>query len=219
MLTANVLAWGFPLTLFLVLFTLERMARMRRLYRQRVYADLAALSWVQFEQVIADAFRRHGYRVRETGGRNQADGGVDVVLHRGGETTIVQAKHWRRDRVGVTLVRELYGVQQAMHADHGMFVVLGRYTADAQAFAAQTGVTLIDGEQLLAIIRAGLDGAALVLPEPSPQQAPSCPACSSAMARRTAQRGALAGRDFWGCSRYPACRGTVNILDDAIAVG
>ena len=174
---------------------------------------------MQFEQVIADAFRRHGYRVRETGGRNQPDGGVDVVLQRDGETTIVQAKHWRSNRVGVALVRELYGVQHSMHAHHAMFVCLGSYTPDAEAFAAQTGVTLVNGEQLLSIIRAGLDSAELVLPEPPSLQAPSCPACSSAMVRRTAQRGALAGHDFWGCSRYPACRGTVNILDDAAAVG
>ena len=219
MLTANLLAWGFPLTVFLVLAVLERMVRLRRLRRQRVYADLAALSWVQFEEVIADAFRRHGYRIRETGGRNQADGGVDVVLQRDGETTIVQAKHWRRNKVEVTLVRELFGVQHAMHADRAMFVALGRYTADAQAFAAENGMTLVDGEQLLKIIRAGLDGAPLVLPDPPAVQAPSCPACSSAMARRTAQRGALAGHDFWGCSRYPACRGTVNILDDAVVAG
>ena len=219
MLTANVLAWGVPLTVLLALAVLERTARLRRLRRQRVYADLAALSWVQFEQVIADAFRRHGYRVRETGGRHQPDGGVDVVLQRDGETTIVQAKHWRRDRVGVTLVRELYGVQQALHAHHALFVVLGRYTADAQAFAAQTGVTLVDGEQLLSIIRTGLDNEALVLSKPPPLQAPNCPVCTSVMVRRTAQRGALAGHDFWGCSRYPACRGTVDILDDVVAVG
>ena len=88
-----------------------------------------------------------------------------------------------------------------------------------QDFAAQTGVTLVDGEQLLSIIRTGLDNAALVLPKPPPLQAPNCPVCTSVMVRRTAQRGALAGHDFWGCSRYPGCRGTVNILDDAAAVG
>jgi ssDNA-binding Zn-finger/Zn-ribbon topoisomerase 1 len=37
--------------------------------------------------------------------------------------------------------------------------------------------------------------------------------------RRTAARDALAGRDFWGCTRYPACRGTVNILDAAVVAG
>jgi restriction system protein len=106
----------------------------------------------------------------------------------------VQAKHWRSDRVGVALVRELYGIQHAMNAQHAMFVVLGRYTADAQAFAAQTGVTLVDGEQLLSIIRAGLNDSPLVLPEPPPSQAPSCPACTSAMVRRTAHRAARGAR-------------------------
>lgn len=39
---------------------------------------------------------------------------------------------------------------------------------------------------------------------------PSCPKCGSAMRRRTARRGGRAGRQFWGCSRYPDCRGTRN---------
>lgn len=39
---------------------------------------------------------------------------------------------------------------------------------------------------------------------------PSCPQCGSRMIRRTARRGARAGRQFWGCARYPHCRGTRN---------
>ncbi len=38
--------------------------------------------------------------------------------------------------------------------------------------------------------------------------APVCPLCRSGMLRRTARTGANAGRDFWGCSAYPKCRGT-----------
>ena len=72
---------------------------------------------------------------------------------------------------------------------------------------------------MLSIIRAEADGDDLVLPTPPPLQAPSCPECRAVMVRRTAQRGALAGRDFWGCTRYPACRGTVNILADATTAG
>ena len=46
-------------------------------------------------------------------------------------------------------------------------------------------------------------------PTPRPQATggtPSCPICSSAMRRRNGRRG-----PFWGCSRYPTCRGTRNI--------
>lgn len=36
----------------------------------------------------------------------------------------------------------------------------------------------------------------------------NCPQCGSAMVQRTARRGINAGGKFWGCSRYPSCRGT-----------
>lgn len=58
---------------------------------------------------------------------------------------------------------------------------------------------------------------ARVAPAPPPtmskttsSKAPSCPRCGSLMLRRTARRGARAGRQFWGCSRYPSCTGTRN---------
>lgn len=39
---------------------------------------------------------------------------------------------------------------------------------------------------------------------------PSCPRCGSRMIRRTARRGTRAGQKFWGCSRYPSCKGVRN---------
>ena len=38
--------------------------------------------------------------------------------------------------------------------------------------------------------------------------APTCPECGSPMKQRTARKGPNAGSQFWGCSRYPQCRGT-----------
>jgi len=38
-----------------------------------------------------------------------------------------------------------------------------------------------------------------------------CPRCRSMMVKRMARRGRYAGRYFWGCSRYPHCKGTRNI--------
>lgn len=37
---------------------------------------------------------------------------------------------------------------------------------------------------------------------------PHCPSCNALMVKRTARRSANAGSDFWGCSKYPNCRGT-----------
>lgn len=38
-----------------------------------------------------------------------------------------------------------------------------------------------------------------------------CPTCGSAMVKRMARTGPRRGRKFYGCSRYPACRGTRSI--------
>lgn len=38
-----------------------------------------------------------------------------------------------------------------------------------------------------------------------------CPQCGSLMVLRESKSGQNAGRQFWGCSKFPQCRGTVNI--------
>ena len=51
--------------------------------------------------------------------------------------------------------------------------------------------------------------------EPSPESATPetilCPRCGAPMVKRVAAKGANAGREFYGCSRFPKCRGIVNI--------
>jgi len=45
--------------------------------------------------------------------------------------------------------------------------------------------------------------------EPPNAEEPVCPKCGSAMLRRMGKSGANAGKEFWGCSRYPGCRGII----------
>ena len=40
---------------------------------------------------------------------------------------------------------------------------------------------------------------------------PPCPQCGKPMSLRTAQKGKNAGKQFWGCSGYPECKGIVGI--------
>ena len=44
-----------------------------------------------------------------------------------------------------------------------------------------------------------------------PDPIPICPKCGKAMVLRTAQKGKSAGKQFWGCSGYPDCKGLVDI--------
>jgi len=42
-----------------------------------------------------------------------------------------------------------------------------------------------------------------------------CPLCGSMLVLRTAKNGERKGRKFWGCSKYPKCRYTENVIEDA----
>ena len=64
------------------------------------------------------------------------DGGIDLVLSKGSEKFLVQCKQWKAFKVGVTVVRELYGVMAAKGAAGGFVVSSGRFTDDATAFAS-----------------------------------------------------------------------------------
>lgn len=41
--------------------------------------------------------------------------------------------------------------------------------------------------------------------------APNCPKCGKPMFRRVQRKGQMQGREFWGCSDYPNCNGTLPI--------
>ena len=46
---------------------------------------------------------------------------------------------------------------------------------------------------------------------PPATQPPNCPQCGALMALRTAKSGKNAGSQFWGCTKYPECKGTAKI--------
>lgn len=198
-----------------VVSVLRRRARVR-LIENVVKGDgstaLTEMTWQEFEQLVGEAFRLRGYSVIENGGGG-ADGGIDLILKKGGEKFVVQCKQWRALKVGVTVVRELYGVMAAGGATGGFVVTCGRFTDEARAFSSGRNVTLIDGRELEKLIREASGRAKSIHNIPVTQTNasipdPQCPTCGSAMVERVAKRGASAGKRFWGCVAYPACKGT-----------
>lgn len=161
------------------------------------------ISWQDFELLVAEAFRRSGYGAELT--RRGADGGVDIILTKGGAATFVQCKQ-NTSRLGPSCVRELAGVMASEGVVDGIVVACGGVGDEGQAFAKRSGIRIIDGTALLGLLlERGLWARP---PKATPLKAnhvthiPSCPQCHADMVRRVSTHG-----PFWGCSRYPSCRG------------
>jgi restriction system protein len=169
--------------------------------------SLRELPSKRFEDLLGEAYRRQGYAVEETLGGG-ADGGVDLVLRRNDSVTLVQCKRWKDRPVTVQTVRELYGVLHDRRAVAAKLVATTNFTSDAIAFANGKPMELVDADQLVRLIRSVQTPAKIVVaPEGPDHLAPSCPRCGSEMKVCEANRGVYAGQRFWGCSRFPACRG------------
>jgi restriction system protein len=193
----------------------KKLVDRRRLESQTGLDSIRALSWSAFEELVTEYYRRAGYAVERTGSA-APDGGIDIVLRRDGLLTLVQCKHWKDRTVGVKVIRELCGVVTSRKAAAGVVVGSGSFTAEATAFARANQITLVGGDQLSQMVRSVQRNqpARSAIAPPAREgpalagKAPACPRCGAPMVRRTARRGANAGSEFWGCTRYPACHGT-----------
>ena len=108
---------------------------------------LLSMSWQEFELLVAEVLRRQGFSVLEKGGAGP-DGGVDVVARKNGELYLVQCKQWRSIKIGVPVVRELYGAMAAEGAVGGLVITSGRFTSAAKEFASGRNLKLVDGDLL-----------------------------------------------------------------------
>lgn len=180
--------------------------RERSLYRRVLrnpQAMAEGMDWHDFEILIAEVFRRRGYKAELT--QAGPDGGVDVVLRKGGARYLVQCKQWAAARVGVGVVRELFGVMAAEGVEEGFVVTSGTFTHDAHEFAEGKPIHLVDYFTLCEWL--GVEHGRLPAPKKVVRRVPSCPECQALMVPRVAARGPGSGETFWGCSHYPSCRG------------
>jgi restriction system protein len=201
------IGYGFAFLFLLCAFFsfLTQVIRGKRFDATKSIAEIRGQTRRQFESFIDKYFRRQGYLVVET--PEGPDNGIDLVLHKDGEKTYVQCKHWKANHVGVEKVRELLGSMTAGGAQSGILVASGNYTQPAKSFARECGIRLVDGAELATLFD---DVAAEPGPKPASTDLPSevlCPVCAAPMVKRVAKRGSNKGGSFWGCSEYPQGRG------------
>ena len=148
---------------------------------------LKHLEWRRFEELCTAYFQAAG------------TGSASVIVH---------CKPWDAYRVGIKPVRELHGAMAAAGAAAGVLVTAGRFTQEAENFAAQQNIELIDGASLLERLSALVPEKAAALLKLATQGdflTPTCPACEIKMVSRKSTQG---GRKYWGCTNYPRCKQT-----------
>lgn len=121
-------------------------------------ANLAAMEWEDFEHLVAQLFEweflKNGIEVNVT--RASRDRGVDAILFdpdplKGGKY-VIQAKRYTRT-VDVSAVRDLYGTVMNEGANRGILITTASYGPDAYDFAKDKPISLVDGPNLLLMLK------------------------------------------------------------------
>ncbi len=173
---------------------------------QELIAMLRGMHPSEFEEYIANLFSALGYQTRIVGG--SGDGGIDIEMSKDGRNHLVQCKKFITRKVNPHDVRDFFGAMGDRHINgKGFFVTTNIFTLEAERFAEEKPIELIDGSQLIRLIRdSGLmDTQKRSAGTLATQPTGSCPNCGAPLVLRTNKTN---GNQFFGCSRYPACKFT-----------
>jgi hypothetical protein len=109
------------------------------------HPPLDFMSGTDFEDYMAEVFRKQGYEVELT--PTSGDQGVDLLLNKQGLRVAVQLKRYQGG-VGNKAVQEIHSGKGFYDADEGWVITTSTYTRSARQLANKLGIRLIDGLEL-----------------------------------------------------------------------
>lgn len=149
----NFMPWGYALFATLP-FTVITLMVIRKQIREpsgerleKMLDQIRSMSWEEFAQALERAFKAEGYNVR------RVEGVADFELEKLGYVTLVAARRWKTRRTGMEPLRELAAAGEKRDARGCRYAVVGGVTEQARAYAKEQGVTLIEGVELVKLIR------------------------------------------------------------------
>jgi hypothetical protein len=173
--------------------------------REEMIEKLRASDWYQFEKVVGLVYQSQGYRVSRRGGA-KPDGGIDLIIEQDGVRAAVQCKRWKKWKVDVPKVRELFGAMTHEGLPRGVIVTLNGFTLEAKQLAVEHNIDILHDENFATMIAGLAPADQLKVQAMLDDTTKHCPKCEATMVWRTPQSGKN-WTPFWGCSRYPQCHG------------
>ena len=100
---------------------------------------LALMPWREFSSLVEDAYQRDGYVL------SRSNGAADFTVSKAGRTSLISCRRWKAASHSLELLRELKAMRQTQGANEAIYVTLGAIQANAQAFADDHGIVLLQG--------------------------------------------------------------------------
>jgi len=141
------LAWGRHLR------TLTPTRQFLKKYRR--LNKLKKMEWHTFERLCQYLFTLEGWQVRSNE-KAGADGGIDLWMKKWHKEAIVQCKKYEDAKVGIHVVREIYGLMHEHNIKEAYVVTTSEFTKECYRFVEGKKIVLIDGKGVVARIKAVL---------------------------------------------------------------
>lgn len=185
----DTLKLNYAIILFLcveIIFHRYKTWRNKRFYNANI-GTIDKMSGEEFEEFLELHFKKEGFKAHLT--PKTADYGADLVVKKGKEKIVVQAKRWNQN-VGVEAIQQVVASIKYYKADRGMVITNSKFTENAINLAKANNVTLIDRTYILKLT----------------EHNEKCPICNGKLQKREGKYGF-----FYGCINYPKCKYTKSL--------
>jgi restriction system protein len=175
-------------------------------------SNIEKLSWKEFMEYIMLLFKKLGYTLEgESGSRDE---GFDLKVKRDGRLSLIRCKKYYVRKVPLSMLNEFYDAMSNEPGLHkGYFITTGFFSREAWRFASDKQIDLIDRFRLMDFVRTAesIDAAQEMssIQDNLKRTIYTCPMCGAHMELRTVKNDSESSIQFWGCSTYPACKGTL----------
>jgi restriction system protein len=113
--------------------------------------SIQQLSWHQFKDLVAEAYRQSGYTVMENS-TFTSDPTVDLVMRKGANLYLVQCRYWQNQKLSIREVKNLFFHMHDKQASGVILLTTGKFTKQARHYAAGKPINLVDGIELVGLL-------------------------------------------------------------------
>lgn len=135
-----------------VTFSFLKSTRRKKLHAlKEEIQSIQKLSWPQFKDMVAEAYRHRGYTIMESSSFT-ADPSVDIVMRKSANLYLVQCRYWQNKKLTIREVKNLFFHMHEKQASGVILLTTGIFTNQARHYALGKPVSLVDGIDLIDLL-------------------------------------------------------------------